>query len=137
MSTRYFSRAAGVCAALSTVSATSAHAAESAAASMLSMSVSLIIVLATIAAAAFFFKRMQPGMTGANKALIQPVSQYALGTRERIVVVEMGERWLVLGVTANSINLLAEQPKGELPAMAQMQPAQAFADVLGKLMKKK
>lgn len=116
----------------------SATAADGAAASMLSMSVSLIIVLATIALAAFLFKRLQPGMVaGASKAVIKPVTEYSLSPREKIVIVEIGESWLVLGVTSASVNLLVQQPKGDLPLPTSHPPAQAFADVLGRLLKKK
>lgn len=72
------------------------------------------IVLVLIVATAWVLRRVQPGRF-AHSALLKPVAQMSLGTRERIVVVEMGETWLVLGVTANGINTLHTTARGELP----------------------
>jgi flagellar protein FliO/FliZ len=56
------------------------------------------------------------------------VGQLPLGPRERLVIVEAGERWLLLGVTAASINRVGTLPKGALPDAA---PAGAgFAQLL-------
>ncbi len=38
-----------------------------------------------------------------------------IGNRERIMVVEVADQWLVLGVTAQQINTLSSMPKQELP----------------------
>jgi flagellar protein FliO/FliZ len=73
------------------------------------------IVLVLIVATAWVLRRLQPGRF-AQSALLKPVAQMSLGTRERIVVVEMGETWLVLGVTANGINTLHTTARSELPA---------------------
>jgi flagellar protein FliO/FliZ len=60
------------------------------------------------------------------------VAQLALGPRERLVVVEAGERWLLLGVTAASINRVGTLPKGELPATP---TASAFSALLARVNK--
>ena len=74
----------------------------------------LLIVVVFIIGAAFLLRRLAPGrFTGSQ--LLRPVSTLALGTRERLIVVEMGDQWLVLGVTASSITTLHTAPKGDLP----------------------
>jgi len=82
--------------------------------SMLPMIVALVFVLALIPAAIWLLKRMG-GSTLAGTGGLRVVGQLTLGARERLVVVEAGERWLLLGVTAGSINRVGTLPKGALP----------------------
>ena len=82
--------------------------------SMLPMIVALVFVLALIPAAVWLLKRMG-GSTLAGASGLRVVGQLALGARERLVIVEAGERWLLLGVTAGSINRVGTLPKGALP----------------------
>jgi flagellar protein FliO/FliZ len=44
------------------------------------------------------------------------VAQLPIGQRERLVVVEAGDRWLILGVTPSAISRVGTLPKGELPS---------------------
>ena len=90
----------------------------------------LALVLAAIPATLWAMKRLQnlQGLqkmrTGAAPPPLQVVSQLSLGPRERVVVLRMAHRELVLGVTAQQVTLLAEQPLSPLPAKTpQRQPA--------------
>ncbi len=88
------------------------------------------IVLALIAGAAALLKRVTPGRFGASN-LLKPVATLAVGPRERVVVVEMGETWLVLGITPSSVTTLHTLPKGELPVLpTAADDRSAFATVL-------
>ena len=78
------------------------------------MVMALVVVLALIPLAMWLLKRMGGGVPG-SAAGLRVVSQLPLGPRERIVIVEAGDRWLLLGVTAASINRVGTLPKGELP----------------------
>lgn len=98
-------------------------AAESTFGAALQAIAGLAVVLALIAGAAALLKRVTPGRFRASN-LIKPVATLAVGPRERVVVVEMGDTWLVLGITPSSVTTLHTLPKGELPAM----PAAAGAD---------
>ncbi len=94
--------------------------------SLVPLVLALVFVLALIPAAIWLLKRMGAGTQG-GAAGLRVVAQLPLGTRERIVVVEAGERWLLLGVTASSINRVGTLPKGALPSA----PTQAnFASLL-------
>ncbi len=94
--------------------------------SLFPLVLALVFVLALIPVAIWVLKRMGAG-TQAGAAGLRVVAQLPLGTRERIVVVEAGDRWLLLGVTASSINRVGTLPKGALPAA----PAAAnFASLL-------
>lgn len=97
-----------------------AHAADapvSAAGSLLQVFVGLVAVLLLIAATAWLAKRFGVARPGASN-LLQIVSSASVGARERVVVVEIGESWLVVGVAPGSVNALMTLPKGTRPAAA-------------------
>lgn len=73
---------------------------------LLSMVVSLGVVLAIIVIVAFLLKRIQGGKTSLNG--LKLISSLHLGTKEKIVVVQAGEKQWLLGVTPQQINLLSE-----------------------------
>jgi flagellar protein FliO/FliZ len=65
----------------------------------------LVLVIALIFALSWLVKRFGQGtfLSNSNMKIINSLS---LGAKEKIVVVEIGERQLLLGVTANSIQTL-------------------------------
>jgi flagellar protein FliO/FliZ len=82
--------------------------------SLLPLVLTFVFVLALIPIAVWMLKRIGAGNISAAAGL-RVVAQLPLGQRERLVVVEAGDRWLILGVTPSSINRLGTLPKGELP----------------------
>ncbi|MEO7403364.1 MAG: flagellar biosynthetic protein FliO [Burkholderiales bacterium] len=86
--------------------------------------VGLGIVVGLIVVTAYVLKRLQPGRFTASN-LLRPVASLSLGARERVVVVEMGEQWLVLGVTAQNITTLHTAPKAELQSGHPVTPGNA------------
>ena len=88
------------------------------------------LVLALIVATAFVLKRVQPGRFAAS-SLLKPVATLAVGARERVVIVELGDEWLVLGVTPQSVNLLHATARRQLADAAEP-PRPAFADWLAR-----
>jgi flagellar protein FliO/FliZ len=82
--------------------------------SLLPMLLALVFVLALIPLAMWGLKRLNPSQ-GQGAAGLRVVAQLSLGPRERVVVLEAGDRWLLLGVTGASINRLGTLPKGEAP----------------------
>ena len=73
---------------------------------LLSMIASLSVVLALIGVSAFLLKRMQGGKGTLNG--LKLVSSLHIGTKEKIVVVQAGDKQWILGVTPHQINLLSE-----------------------------
>ena len=82
-----------------------AYAAESTFGAAFQALAGLGIVLALIAGASVFLKRFAPGRLGGT-GLLKPIATVAVGPRERIVVVELGDTWMVVGVTATQITAL-------------------------------
>jgi len=99
-----------------------AHAAEQASPSssggLFTVLLGLIFVLGLVAAAAWVLKRFGAGRTmgGTN---VKIVGGTAVGTRERIMVVEVADQWIVVGVTPSQINTLVTMPRQELPHVAE------------------
>jgi len=82
--------------------------------SLLPLVLTLAFVLALIPVAVWMLKRLGAGNVSATAGM-RVVAQLSIGQRERLVVVEAGERWLILGVTPSTINRIGTLPKGELP----------------------
>ena len=91
--------------------------AVSTAGSLLQVFIGLVAVLLLIAGAAWLAKRLGVTQVGGSN-LLRVVSSASVGTRERVVVVEVGESWLVVGVAPGSVNALMTLPKGEIPTQA-------------------
>ena len=122
--------------ALAAAAADPAAPEASAAGSLLQVFIGLAAVLLLIVATAWVGKRMGVAPGGASGPL-QIVASTSVGTRERVVVVEVGESWLVLGVAAGSVNALATLPRGEArPATASMAGG-SFAARLQQLIEKR
>lgn len=79
-----------------------------------SMLVSLFIVLAVAIALAWLWKKVMP-QSLLNSRGMDVIASHHLGNRERIIIINVGERYLLLGVTPQSIQTLAEFKAEELP----------------------
>jgi len=65
------------------------------------------------------------------------ISGLSVGARERILLIEVGETWLVVGVTASQIRTLHTLPKNSLPELSAGQNKPAFAQWLSTVMERK
>ncbi|WP_423682075.1 flagellar biosynthetic protein FliO [Undibacterium sp. WLHG33] len=79
-------------------------------AGLLQISLALLFVLGLMFLVAWAFKRINPAISG-NKIPMKVLAGLNLGNRERVMVIEVGDQWLVLGVTASNITNLATLPK--------------------------
>jgi len=75
---------------------------------------SLLLVLIVIAIVAWVLKRIALPHNVSGK-LIKVVSGVAVGQRERIVLVEVNDTWLVVGVAPGHVTALHTMPKNVLP----------------------
>lgn len=92
-------------------------AAAVSAGSVLQIMLSLLLVLAAVVVVAWVLKRINLPQQGAGNAL-KVVSGVAVGQRERIVLVEVNDTWLVVGVAPGQVNALHTMPKGTVPSAA-------------------
>ncbi|MBI4809596.1 MAG: flagellar biosynthetic protein FliO [Nitrosomonadales bacterium] len=83
--------------------------------SILQVIFSLLLVLAAVVVVAWLLKRINQPLQGAGNAL-KIISGVAVGQRERIVLVEVNDTWLVVGVAPGQVNALHTMPKGSLPS---------------------
>lgn len=116
--------------------AASAPAADSSiAGGLLQVFLALLLILFLIVAAAWLMRRFSLLPTAAG-GLMRVVSGVMVGQRERVVIVEVQGQWLVLGVTAQNVNLLSSFPR---PAEIDSGPAASpmFAEWLARALRRR
>src|SRR5579863_4889429 len=73
---------------------------------LLRVTVALLVVLAAVLAAAWLARRMRAVGGGGSSSSLELLAQLPLGTRERAVLVRVGDRQLLLGVAAGNVRTL-------------------------------
>jgi flagellar protein FliO/FliZ len=134
--------AGAACLALNAVAApvqtTAATATSSAAAgSLLQTIFALTVVLGLLAGLAWFMKRFGP-KSHVGTVPVRLVGALSLGGRERIMVVEVGNQWIVVGASPGRVNALATMPaqagaagvQGDATLAEHQSPAASFGDWL-------
>ena len=82
----------------------------------------LLICVVLILGLAFFFtkyvvgRNLQGTFIGAQRGMLQILAQLPLGRDRHVILIRMGDRYFLLGSTANEITLLSEIPEGEIDA---------------------
>jgi flagellar protein FliO/FliZ len=90
-------------------------AAPSSAGSLLQVVFGLLVVLGLLAAALWFLKRMGGGRF-APGAVVKIIGGVSVGNRERVMVVEVADQWIVIGVAPGRVSTLASMPRQDTPA---------------------
>jgi flagellar protein FliO/FliZ len=80
---------------------------------VLKMIIGLVVVLAVMALITWLLKRMVPGV-GSKQSVIKIVGGVSVGSRERVVVLEVSGRWIVVGVAAGQVSRLANLESGSM-----------------------
>ncbi|MDR3426253.1 flagellar biosynthetic protein FliO [Silvimonas sp.] len=95
----------------------------------------LVFVLGLIFVSAMLMRRFSllPGMAAGNR--LRVVSGAMVGPKERVVVVELDNTWLVVGVTPHAVNLLHTQAKPDDAPAAPVPPQ--FATRLAEIIARK
>ncbi len=97
--------------------------------SILQMLVGLAAVLAMLVGSLWLLKRLALPR-GPTSALMRVVAGTAVGPRERVVLLEIGSTWLVLGVAPGEVSMLAEVPRQDVPAATAGDTGKDFASWL-------
>lgn len=92
--------------------------------SMLQVALGLGLVLAMVAGAAWLLRRLA-GQPGRQAGAIRVIGGAAVGQRERVVLVEIGATWLVVGVAPGHVSALHTMPRAELPPAAGVKAGEA------------
>ena len=100
---------------------TAAPAAPSSPAGMLQVMIGLMLVLGVLVVLAWGMKKISGGKQVGSGA-IHIVGGINVGNRERILVVEVANEWIVVGVTATSITALSTMPKQEGVSLSPAMP---------------
>ena len=106
---------AGLRAALPPATTSSAaSAAVASAGSLTQVAMVLLLVVGLIAGIAWLLRRLGVARN-ASGTTVRIVSGVSLSNRERILVVEVADQWIVVGVAPGCINTLATMPRQEAP----------------------
>jgi flagellar protein FliO/FliZ len=102
----------------------------SALAAMGKIAFALLVIVGVIFLCAWLIRRWGPG-GGAFSQRIKLIAAKAVGTKERVVIVEVEGTWLVLGVSAGGISKLHELP-ADKAAPAPAGPVGPMGDTFAK-----
>ncbi|MGB7479726.1 MAG: flagellar biosynthetic protein FliO [Burkholderiaceae bacterium] len=105
-------RAADTAGTMPAAPASSVTSAVPTAGGLLQVLLGLVAVLALMAALAWFLRRFGVARGGAD-SVVKIVGGVAVGSRERVMVVEVGGQWIVVGVAAGRVSALATMPRQE------------------------
>jgi flagellar protein FliO/FliZ len=72
----------------------------------------LIVVLLLMAAAAWSLKKFGVSKLAGN-ATVKIVGGVSVGNRERVMVIEVADQWIVVGVAPGQVNALSTMPRQE------------------------
>lgn len=105
---------------------------QSGAGAVIQMLGALGVVLAALFAVLWLLRRISGGKL-AGPAPIRTVGGIAVGSRERVLLLEIGEHWLVVGVAPGSVTGIATLPRGELQQDGAQPAAADFGALLARL----
>lgn len=108
----------------------------SAAGSAVQVIFGLIMVLGVMMLIAWLIKRYAPGI-GQNNSVARIVGGVNVGSRERVLVIEVADRWLVVGVSPSQVTSIANLDAGQAiaePLSQHSSAAHSFAKWLTRSM---
>jgi len=85
-------------------------------AAIVQMLLGLTLIIGILFFGAYFLRKLNGGRSFGNSGPLRIVGGLMISARERIVLVEVGDSWLVVGIVPGQIKTLHTLAKGELPA---------------------
>ncbi|MDP1957282.1 MAG: flagellar biosynthetic protein FliO, partial [Rhodocyclaceae bacterium] len=96
----------------------------------------LLLLLGLLLGTLWKLKRIsQP--RGFQAGLMRVVAGISVGARERVVILELGNSWLVLGVAPGRVTTLAEIPRQEVPTSSEIQTGRDFPTWLKQMVERR
>jgi flagellar protein FliO/FliZ len=89
--------------------------------SIVQLVLGLAVVIALLFASLWLLKRIS-APRGEAAGLIRVVAGAAVGPRERVVILEVGNTWMVLGVAPGQVSALAEIPRINIASPSKTPP---------------
>ncbi len=83
-------------------------------AALLQMTLALALVVALLFLGAWLLRRINGGRGFGNGGPLRLVGGLVIGPRERIVLVEVDDTWIVVGIAPGQMRTLHTLPKGDL-----------------------
>ena len=83
---------------------------------ILQMLLGLTVILGVLFSGAYLLRRLNGGNNFGNNGAMKVVGGLMISARERIVLIEVGESWIVVGIVPGQIKTLHTLPKGTLPS---------------------
>ncbi|ATF50008.1 flagellar type III secretion system protein FliO [Citrobacter freundii] len=103
---------------------------------LVQVSGALLGIILLILAAAWVIKRLGFASKGGSTRGLNVTASTSLGPRERVVIVEVEDARLVLGVTASQINVLHTLPPAPVVADENPAPPADFQSMMKSLLKR-
>ena len=100
---------------------------------LLQTTLGLLFVIGLLLALVWLLKKLGFGNQQRKGGFYKVLATSALGPREKIVLVEVGDTWLILGMTSQSINTLHSMPAGSIELEEFQNPAANFAKMLDRM----
>lgn len=116
--------------------ATASTSTTSTAGNLMQVTLGLLVVLALMAAAAWVLRRFNTAK-GNNAAQIKIIGGVSVGNRERVMVVEVADQWIVVGVAPGRVNALATMAKQETTIVTDAVPSKKFSSWLAQTIEKR
>jgi flagellar protein FliO/FliZ len=82
--------------------------------SLLQVFAGLVLVLLLVLGTAWMLRRVG-GVPGLSNQAIKMVGAASVGSRERVVLLEVAGTWIVVGVAPGQVRSLATLPKADIP----------------------
>lgn len=85
-------------------------------AALFQMLVGLTLIIGILFLGAYFLRKLNGGRSFGNSGPMRVIGGLMISVRERIVLVEVENTWIVIGIVPGQIKTLLTLPKGEIPA---------------------
>ena len=99
--------------------------------SVLQLLLSLLVIVALILALAWYARKMQSFSLGQSSAPLRVLAATAVGSKERVVLVQVGEEQLLLGVAPGQVSLLTKLDTPLVPGSTERTPASFIQHLRG------